>query len=64
MFVQQAQRQRNFLKEAYNKMPNSNDIIIISDLDEIPSKEKISFIKSCDLKVIAPVTFNHALFQL
>ena len=56
--------QRNFLKEAYNKLPSSNDIIIISDLDEIPSKDKISFIKSCDLKVIAPVTFNHALFYL
>jgi beta-1,4-mannosyl-glycoprotein beta-1,4-N-acetylglucosaminyltransferase len=56
--------QRNFLKEAYNKLPPSNDIIIISDLDEIPSKDKISFIKSCDLKVIAPVTFNHALFYL
>ena len=56
--------QRNFLKEAYNKLPPSNDIIIISDLDEIPSKDKISFIKSCDLKVIAPVTFNHALFHL
>ena len=53
-----------FLKEAYNKLPPSNDIIIISDLDEIPSKDKISFIKSCDLKVIAPVTFNHALFHL
>jgi len=56
--------QRNFLKEAYNKLPPTNDIIIISDLDEIPSKDKISFIKSCDLKVIAPVTFNHALFHL
>ena len=56
--------QRNFLKEAYNKLPSSNDIIIISDLDEIPSKDKISFIKSCDLKVIAPVTFDHALFHL
>lgn len=56
--------QRNFLKEAYSKLPPSDDIIIISDLDEIPSKDKISFIKSCDLKVIAPVTFNHALFHL
>ena len=56
--------QRNFLKEAYNKLPPADDIIIISDIDEIPSKDKISFIKSCDLKVIAPVTFNHALFHL
>ena len=56
--------QRNFLKEAYNKLATSDDTIIISDLDEIPSKDKISFIKSCDLKVIAPVTFNHDLVHL
>ena len=46
--------QRNFLKEAYEKLPSSEDIIIMSDLDEIPSKEKISFIKSSDFKTIAP----------
>jgi len=56
--------QRNFLKEAYKKFSSSDDIIIISDLDEIPSKDKISFIKSCDFKEIAPVAFGQALFHL
>ena len=56
--------QRNFIKEAYKKFSSSDDIIIISDLDEIPSKDKISFIKSCDFKVIAPVAFEQALFHL
>ena len=55
--------QRNFIKDAYKQF-SSSDIFVISDLDEIPSKKKLSFIKSCDLKVIAPVTFNHALFYL
>ena len=56
--------QRNFLKEAYKKFSSTDDIIIISDLDEIPSKEKISFIKFCDFKIIAPVAFGQALFHL
>ena len=56
--------QRNFLKEAYKKFSSTDDIIIISDLDEIPSKDKISFIKSCDFKTIAPVAFGQALFHL
>ena len=56
--------QRNYLKEAYKKFSSSDDIIIISDLDEIPSKDKISFIKSCDFKTIAPVAFGQALFHL
>ena len=56
--------QRNYLKEAYKKFSSSDDIIIISDLDEIPSKDKISFIKSCDFKTIAPVAFDQALFHL
>ena len=56
--------QRNYLKEVYKKFSSSDDIIIISDLDEIPSKDKISFIKSCDFKTIAPVAFDQALFHL
>ena len=56
--------QRNFIKEAYKKISTPNDIIIISDLDEIPSKEKISFIKSCDFKKIAPIAFGQSLFHL
>ena len=56
--------QRNFLKEVYKKSPSSDDIIIMSDLDEIPSKDKINFIKSSDFKTIAPVAFGQSLFYL
>ena len=55
--------QRNYIKIACEKF-SPDDIIIISDLDEIPSKEKISFIKSCDFKTVAPVAFDQALFYL
>ena len=55
--------QRNFIKEVYKKF-SPNDIIIISDLDEIPSKKKLSFIKSCDFKVVAPVALEQAPFHL
>ena len=55
--------QRNFIKEAYKNFSPS-DIIIISDLDEIPSKDKLSFIKSCNFRVIAPVAFEQASFHL
>ena len=33
-------------------------------MDEIPSREKVSFIKSCDFKTIAPVAFDQSLFHL
>ena len=57
--------QRNFIKDCYKKLTTSkDDIIIISDLDEIPSKEKISFIKPSDFEVIAPVAFAQSLFYL
>ena len=56
--------QRNFLKEAHKKFSSNDDIIIISDLDEIPSRDKINFIKSCDFKTIAPVAFGQSLFHL
>ena len=55
--------QRNFIKEVSKKFSPS-DIIIMSDLDEIPSKNKLSFVKSCDFKVIAPVAFEQASFHL
>ena len=55
--------QRNYIKIACEKF-SDDDIIIISDLDEIPSKEKINFIKSCNFKEIAPVAFDQALFYL
>ena len=56
--------QRNFLKESYNKFSSSQDIIIISDLDEIPSKDKISFIKNSNFKEVAPVALGQSLFHL
>ena len=55
--------QRNYIKEACKDFA-AKDIIIISDLDEIPSKEKIKFIKSCDFQFISPVAFEHFLFHL
>jgi len=55
--------QRNYIKNACKEF-SFNDIIIISDLDEIPSKEKISFVKSCDFKTIAPIAFDQSLFHL
>jgi len=55
--------QRNFIKEACKNF-SSKDIIIISDLDEIPSKNKLSFIKSCDFRTVAPVAFEQASFHL
>jgi len=55
--------QRNYIKYACKEF-SSNDIIIMSDLDEIPSREKISFVKSCDFKIVAPVAFDQALFHL
>ena len=55
--------QRNYIKNASEQF-SSKDIIIISDLDEIPSREKIDFVKNCDFKAIAPVAFDQALFHL
>ena len=55
--------QRNYIKNACQKF-SASDIVIISDLDEIPSINKINFIKSCDFKAVAPVGFEQALFHL
>ena len=55
--------QRNFIRNSCSNF-SAKDIILISDLDEIPSKEKIEFIKSCDFSVIAPVAFEQSLFHL
>jgi len=55
--------QRNFIKDAYKQFSPS-DIFVISDLDEIPSKKKLSFTKSCDFKVVAPVALEQASFHL
>ena len=55
--------QRNYIKTACKKFSNE-DILIISDIDEIPSKQKLEFIKSCDFKTIAPVVFQQHLFHV
>ena len=55
--------QRNYIKNACKKFSNE-DILIISDVDEIPSKEKLSFIKSCDFKKIAPIALEQHLFHM
>jgi len=55
--------QRNYIKNACKKF-NENDILIISDVDEIPSIEKLKFIKSCDFEKIAPVVFEQYLFHI
>ena len=55
--------QRNYIKNACQEF-SDDDLLIISDVDEIPSKEKIEFIKSCDFKKIAPVVFEQHLFHI
>ena len=55
--------QRNYIKTACKQFSNE-DILIISDVDEIPSKQKLEFIKSCDFKKIAPVALEQHLFHI
>ena len=55
--------QRNYIKLACKKFSNE-DILIISDVDELPSKERINFIKSCDFIKIAPIVLEQYLFHI
>ena len=55
--------QRNFIKKACSKF-SDEDILILSDVDEIPCKEKLNFVLNCDFKKIAPVAFEQHLFHL
>ncbi len=55
--------QRNFIKEACSKFADEN-IMILSDVDEIPSREKLDFILNCNFKKIAPIAFEQHLFHL
>ena len=55
--------QRNYIKIVCKKF-SDNDILIISDLDEIPSIKKLNFILSSDFKKIEPVAFEQHLFHL
>ena len=55
--------QRNHIKTVCKKF-SDDDILIISDLDEIPSIKKLNFILSSDFKKIAPTAFEQYLFHL
>ena len=55
--------QRNYIKTACKDFSNK-DILIISDVDEIPSKKKLEFIKSCDFNEIVPIVFEQHLFHI
>ena len=55
--------QRNYIKTACKDF-SEKDVLIISDLDEIPSIEKLNFILSSDLKKIAPIALEQYLFHL
>jgi beta-1,4-mannosyl-glycoprotein beta-1,4-N-acetylglucosaminyltransferase len=55
--------QRNYIKKACKNF-SDNDILIISDLDEIPSIKKLNFILSSDFKKIDPIALEQHLFHL
>mgnify|MGYP001208351156 CR=1 FL=1 len=55
--------QRNYIKTACKEFSN-DDILIISDVDELPSKKRLNFIKSCDFTKIAPIALEQYLFHL
>jgi len=55
--------QRNYIKTACKKFSNE-DILVISDVDEIPSKQKLEFVLSCDFKKVAPIAFEQHLFHI
>ena len=55
--------QRNYIKTVCKKF-SDDDILIISDLDEIPSTKKLNFILSSDFAKIAPVALEQHLFHL
>ena len=55
--------QRNYIKNACKEFSN-NDLVLISDVDEIPSLNKINFLLNCDFDEINPVGFEQSLFHL
>ena len=55
--------QRNYIKTICKKF-SDDDILIISDLDEIPSIKKLKFILNSDFEKIAPVALEQHLFHL
>ena len=55
--------QRNYIKNVCKKF-SDDDILIISDLDEIPSIKKLNFILASDFEKISPVALEQHLFHL
>ena len=55
--------QRNYIKTVCRKF-SDDDTLIISDLDEIPSRKKLNFILTSDFGKIAPVALEQHLFHL
>ena len=55
--------QRNYIKTVCKKF-SDDDTLIISDLDEIPSRKKLNFILTSDFGKIAPVALEQHLFHL
>ena len=55
--------QRNYIKKACKNF-SDEDILIISDLDEIPSLKKLKFILTSDFEKIAPIALEQHLFHL
>ena len=54
--------QRNFIQTACKNF-SKEDIILISDVDEIPSLKKIKFLRKCEFDEINPVAFEQFLFH-
>ena len=48
--------QRNYIQNVCKEF-SLKDIILISDVDEIPSKNKIQFLLTSNFEKIAPVSF-------
>ncbi len=55
--------QRNYIKTVCKNF-SDDDILIISDLDEIPSTKKLNFILNSDFEKIAPIALEQHLFHL
>ena len=55
--------QRNYIQIACKEF-SKNDIILISDVDEIPSFNKINFLKNSEFDEISPVAFEQFLFHI
>ena len=55
--------QRNYIKTACKDF-SDKDILIINDVDEIPSNEKLKFILSCGFEKVAPIALEQHLFHI